>query len=239
MQVRQYLEFAFPRLRNALSQPRRISVGQEGTRAGQSLIETCLALFLICLLFAGFFQVSQILAAHEVLQHAAARGARAKTVGFNRWMVEKCIYTALIPNSGRMLAPDYENVNAPLRDLTARLAPGTLWDRLLGLTPHSVQHDLERARIPQFLGSENYPRSRAILDYERWRDDSIEYAASATSVGTGGAIVVESEIELTVEQKLPLTVPLHRGFYADDSVRLTGESRIEDHFPLYIDDKNL
>ena len=230
MQAREHREVAVPGRR-------RVPNGGSGLRglpgragAGQSLIETCLALFLICLLFATFFQVSQILAAREVLQHAAARGAREKIVGFNRWMVEKCINTALIPNSGRLLTPDYENVNQPLRDLTATLAPGKLWDTLLGLTPTSVQQNLERARIPDYLASETAASSRAILDYERWQDDSIDY----TTAGT-----VEDEVQMTVHQKLPLTVPLHRAMYADDTVKLAGETRIENHFPLYIDDENL
>lgn len=230
MQARPHIGFAFSGRRRTPNRGAGLRVETERVRAGQSLIETCLAMFIICLIFAGFFQVSQILAAREVLRHAAARGARAQTVGFNRWMVEKCIYTALIPNSGRMLEPVYENTNETLRDLTTDLSPGALWDRLLGMNPSSAQYDLERARIPEFLGSENRSRSRFILDYERWQDGSntIDYTASATG---------DSEIQMTVDQELPLTVPLHRGFYADDKVRLVGESWIENHFPLYIDDE--
>lgn len=210
-----------------------------GRRSGQSLIETCLALFLICLVFAGFFQVSQILAAREVLQHAASRGARAKTVGFNRWMVDKCVHTALIPNSGHLREPAFENVNQALRDMTDQLSPGALWDRLLGLTPVSAQYDVERARIPQYLDSDTPSEARATLDYERWDNGSIQYTASAVTSATNGQIVVNGGIQMNVEQKLPLTVPLHRGFYADDTVELAGETQIENHFPLYIEDQNL
>ena len=236
MQSGAYRTPAFPKGHSA---PQRLArLAAAGGRGGQALVETCLAMFLICLIFAGFFQVSQVLAAREVLQHAAARGARAQTVGFNRWMVRKCIYAALIPNSGRLREPAFENVNGPLRDMTARLAPGVLWDRLLGITPASAQYNLERTRIPDFLGSENEAQSRAVLDYERWQDRSINYTASAITEGPDGAIVVNGEIEMTVEQELPLTVPLHRAFYAADTVRLRSESWIENHFPLYIDDEN-
>ena len=236
MQSGAHRESAFPRPREASR--RCAGPAASSGRSGQSLIETCLALFLICLLFAGFFQVSQILAAREVLQHAAARAARAKTVGFNQWMVKKCVRAALIPNAGRMLEPAYTNENQELRNMTDQLAPGPLWDRLLALTPSSAQYDLERARIPQYLGSENASLAKATLDYERWQDDSIDYTKSVVAIGTNQT-VVDGGIQMTVEQKLPLTVPLHRGFYADDSVKLAGEKTIESHFPLYIEDQNL
>jgi hypothetical protein len=137
-----------------------------------------------------------------------------------------------------MLEPVYSNENIPLRNMTAQLTPGGLWDALLGITPSSVQHDIERARIPDFLASENLARSRFILDYDRWRNGSISYSSSGMTVGPGGSNV-NAEIRMTVEQEIPLTVPLHRAFYDADTVTLAGESWIENHFPLYISDENL
>jgi len=64
-------------------------------REGASLIEACLALAIICLVFLGMFQVSRVLAARDTLNHAAARAARARTVGFNRWMVLKVAQVAV------------------------------------------------------------------------------------------------------------------------------------------------
>ena len=84
------------------------SSGPPDPRAGQSLVESCLVIGLTCLLFFGLLQISQLFAAREVLYHAAARGARAKTVGFNRWMVTKAVRVGAIPNAGRMLVPEYE-----------------------------------------------------------------------------------------------------------------------------------
>ena len=45
-------------------------------------------------------------------------------------------------------------------------------------------------------------------------------------------------IETTVRQDYPLWVPMHRTFYAADEVTLAGESGIENHYPLYVDDLN-
>ena len=76
-----------------------------GGEAGQSLVESCLVIALISFIFMGLFQISRLSAAREVLQHAAARAARARTVGFNAWMVPKVVRVAAIPNAGRMTEP--------------------------------------------------------------------------------------------------------------------------------------
>ena len=54
---------------------------------------------MICVIFMGIFQVSQLAVAREVLHHAAARGARARSVGFNAFMVQKSVRVAAIPNA--------------------------------------------------------------------------------------------------------------------------------------------
>lgn len=203
------------------------------------MIETLVAMLLICLIFTGFYQVSQILAAREVLQQAAARGARARTVGFNRWMVNKCVHVAAIPNSGRMLEPEFENVNLQLRDAVATDRPGALWSRLLGIVPVSAQYEIERARIPEFLASDNYPQSRFVLDYENWRNRRLDYSVSSLTVGPGGETAAAADLDVTVRQEFPLTAPAHRAFYADDTIDLEGKSSIECHYPLYLEDWNL
>jgi len=197
-----------------------------GRRSGQTLLETTLALLLICLIFAGLLQVSQIFAAHEVLNYAAACGARAKTVGFNRWMVEKVVRTAAIPNAGRLREPAFENVNPALRAQVAGLRPGVLWSRLLAVTPVSAQHDLERARIPEYLDSENSGRARYVLDYADW--DSIRQ-----SVTWGQGV----EVDVRLRQEYPLRFPGHRAFFAADGMNLQGEARLANHYPLYLEDQ--
>ncbi len=82
-----------------------------GRSRGQSLIEACLCIFLISLIFAGLFQVSRIFAAREILYHAANRSTRAKAVGLNSFMTTKAARVASIPNAGRMLLPEFENID--------------------------------------------------------------------------------------------------------------------------------
>ena len=219
----------FPRMKEA---PVRLMA----TQSGQSLIEACLAMGILCLVFFGLFQLSQLAAAREVLNHAAARGARAKTVGFNHFMVSKAVRVAAIPNAGHMLVPGFLSQNDVLLGLVENLSPGDLWDTILGGgTPiPTAQQDLESARIPEYMGSHNWAQANFILDYEDW--GSIN--PSFPFIVSDGAIM-----DVNVSQNYPLRVPLHRTFYAPepnadgiDTVLLHGHSSIEGHYPLYLDD---
>ena len=126
-------------------------------RRGQAIIESSLVLALVCLVLFGLFEISQLFAAQEILDYAAARGARAETVGFNRFMVEKIVRVGAIPNAGRMINPDVSGGPA-------------------------AQSDVEMARIPLYLGGENSGRLTGILDYDHW--DSID-SPVPTLVGAG------------------------------------------------------
>jgi hypothetical protein len=98
---------------------------------------------LVCLILFGLLQVALLYSAREALQYSAGRGLRARTVGFNRFMVFKTVRIGSIPAAGRILEP---------------VAPGS----------PTQQYNLEAARIPLYLDAENYDRLPAILDYEDW-----------------------------------------------------------------------
>jgi hypothetical protein len=172
-----------------------------GSRSGQGLIESCIVVALICLVFFGVFQISQLFASQEVLAYAAGRGARAKTVGFNEFMVFKTIQVGAIPNAGKLVNPSY--TGGPSRE-----------------------YALESARIPLYLGGENYGRLSAILDYESW--ETI-HASIPTSNGDG-------TLRQAVDQDVPLRYPFHRAFYDGDSIGLSGECTIDEHYSLYLDE---
>lgn len=114
---------------------------------GQALIEACIVIGLICLLLCGLFQLSQIYSAKEIALYACARGARAKIVGFNDFMVEKAVLVGTIPNAGKMTFP--ETAGGPL-----------------------AQMAIERGRIPLYLAAE-WNMLDGILQYEDW--DTIGY----------------------------------------------------------------
>ena len=74
-------------------------------RCGQAMIETVLAVLFITFLFLITYRVERMLSARILLDHAAARAARAKAVGFNDYMCRKTARVAAIPVAGRRLWP--------------------------------------------------------------------------------------------------------------------------------------
>jgi hypothetical protein len=121
---------------------------------GQALIESCIVIGLICLLLMGLFQLVQLFMAQEILDYAAGRGARAKAVGFNDFMVSKTVRIGAIANAGALTFPD-------------RLAGGP-WVQWTGQ---------ESPRIPHYLQSDNWALD-GILDYALW--DTIAWSCPAS-----------------------------------------------------------
>ena len=118
---------------------------------GQALIESCLAIGLLCLVLMGLFQLAQLFLARQILDYAAARGARARTVGFNDFMVSKTVRIGALANAGRLVFPE-----------PAGGGPWAQW------TLH------ESPRIPHYLAAHSW-QVQSILNYEHW--DSIRWSA--------------------------------------------------------------
>jgi hypothetical protein len=191
-----------------------------------------MAKLVICLIFAGLMHVSQKFSASEIVQHAATSGVRAKTVGFNKWMVQKVINVASIPNSGAMLTPGYKHTE-DLSGTMRRTTPGGFWSSAVGANvSSSEQYDVERARIPDYLASWNHMRAAFELNYMAWQDHTITYTADGNTIGTSGSPL----LHVNVSQDYPLWAHWHESFYADDKITLNADSYMEDHYPLYLDD---
>lgn len=74
--------------------------------SGQAMLETVLAVLCISVLFLFFFHLSQVAMTRTLVDHAAARAARARTVGFNDFMCVKSARVAAIPVAGERLWPE-------------------------------------------------------------------------------------------------------------------------------------
>lgn len=111
---------------------------------GQSLIESCIVIGLICLLLAGLFQLAQLFVAREIIDYAAGRGARARTVGLNDFMVNKTVRVGAIVNAGALVVPE-------------RLGNGP-WDQWTSC---------ELPRIPQYMLCNDWQENDT-LDYTLW-----------------------------------------------------------------------
>ena len=212
-------------------------------RRGQAMVESLLAILLICLLFFGLFQLAHAAASREILRHAAARAARARAVGFNGWMVRKSMRVAAIPNAGAMTVPaDERFASAAFRHAVDSGSPGAVWDLSLASAPHSERGDFELARLGDYLDAPNQPTADEILDYEDW--DAIE----GTGLGGGGfsPLFTSRMEEVTVGQTYPLRLAVKALFdlfgtssdraLEDGALRLQGRQEIESHYPLYLED---
>lgn len=192
-------------------------------RAGQSLIESCIVIGILCLLFMALLQLSQLYMAQEILHYAAGRGARAKTVGFNEFMVYKTVRVGAIANAGKMTEPELAE-QAPA-ELTLSLGSRFRTRFPVAVSGGPVaQRALEQARIPMYLGAEWYTQLSAILDYENWPNIYYSYSEQETP----------PLLNFYVHQAFPLALPLHRAFYTDDSIPFSGQATLENHYPLYL-----
>lgn len=104
------------------------------------MIETVLAVLVISFLFLTLFKLSYMLTGKVLLEHAAMRVARARTVGLNEFMCQKAARVAVIPVAGERLWP----------------------------TGDEFDWNMELHRIPEYMESENNAYARGILDYEGW-----------------------------------------------------------------------
>ncbi|MGN0847222.1 MAG: hypothetical protein ACI4RA_07550 [Kiritimatiellia bacterium] len=128
------------------------AAGKRTARAGQAMIETIVVLFFTCLVFFAVYEYASLLTARTVLDYAAARAARARTVGFNDFMVTKTVRVATLSTAGRCLTQD---------DDGGELSTGALV-----------------SRMGSYLESEYEADVRGILDFELWEGDKLGWTCS-------------------------------------------------------------
>lgn len=204
------------------------------------MLESLVAIGLICLIFFGAMQISQMYAARDILYHAAARGARAKTVGFNHWMVRKAIYVASIPNAGAMVTPQLDaqdpaiiNAIAASRDSGNRIDP---WMDIMSgrLVPTAARYRIENALIPAFMWADNANRARAVLNYEAWDNNHINHHVDGITLGE---VENAPPLEVTVWMNYTNWLPMRGTYYSGDTVRMEGRNTLENHYAVYLDDQ--
>ena len=82
--------------------------------------------------------------------------------------------------------------------------------------------------MPIYMTTEHESMARGILEYERWRTMDV-------GVASGGGI--GSEVSASVAVDVPRFYS--RGDEDSDTVEIVGESSIESHYPLYMNDQGL
>lgn len=124
-----------------------------GFGKGQAMIETVVAMVFLTFVFLGLFWLSRLLSARIMLDHAAARAARARSVGFNDFMCRKTARAAIIPVAGRRVWPEPD-----------------------------IGDFEEAARIPVYLASESESEARGILEYEYWNTSHLSIDDGALDI---------------------------------------------------------
>ena len=120
---------------------------RSGRRRGQAMVETVVVMFVFCLVFFLVYEYANVFTAHTVVNYAAARAARARTVGFNDFMVTKTVRVATASVAGECRSHD---------DKGNDLATGTLV-----------------SRMGSYLEAENEADTKGILDFALWDGDKL------------------------------------------------------------------
>ena len=205
------------------------------------MVESVFVIVLACLCFFAVFQYAHLFSAKAVLEHAAARAARARTVGFNRFMVEKSARVAAIPASGKRLAP-VAPAGLPSA-ITSALASGRIgdvWNLALRGNVSSAGIQMEVNSVPFYLDSINNPTASHILDYELW--DTLRVVIDEPADFGNGR---PGMLTVALRQRHPLLLSLRpladgalRSAESGETFSLGGLYSIESHYPLYMEDMN-
>ena len=107
-------------------------------RRGQAMVESVFAVLVISLIFFGLFYLSHLLTVKILLDHAAARAARARAVGLNDFMCRKAARVAVTAVAGECRWPDY------------------------------LDRDILLQRLPRYMESRDEAEAAGCLDFEYW-----------------------------------------------------------------------
>ena len=136
-------------------------------RHGQAMVETLLAAVFITFILLFLFQLMNMLTSRILLDHAAARAARAKSVGFNDYMCLKSARVAMIPVAGERTWPN-EDI-----DEVSRL-PIYLAAENEGRARGIIEYDRwgeTTLDVDSGLGLSPIVRSRILMDAGEWSMD--------------------------------------------------------------------
>lgn len=193
------------------------------------MVESCLAIFVLCLILFGILQVSYLVMSKDVVSFAAFAGARAATVGMNDDFVERVVRVASIPTAGPMLGFT-EGSAAELGEGRA----GVMWDRALNNGPSSSQYWVEKYWIPRYLGAEDEADLDGILNYYNWLEMDTRIAVEYPPQPG------DEYAEVPVKQYVPLAFPFSGLFYRGNSGQMIrpapGGRQQFDVYRLLLDD---
>ena len=123
------------------------AAARSGRRSGQAMVETIVVMIFLCLAFFLTYEYANLFNVHTVLDYAAARAARARTVGFDDFMITKSVRVATASVAGRC------------RSLT---------DENAGLSNAMII-----SRMGSYMETPSEAYTRGVLDFELWDSDKL------------------------------------------------------------------
>jgi len=172
-------------------------------KEGAAIVESCLAIVMLCIILFGLLQVSYLIMARDVISFSAFASARALAVGMNEEFVERVARVTTIPTAG----PPFNSTisqHAPLPEGDV----GFRWDAAVATSPGSDQFWYEHHAIPWYLGVEDEGELDRILNYFHW-------VTTDTEITTQSSDADDEWAEVTVRQHVPLIFPFASGFFMD------------------------
>ena len=211
---------------------------EKNLRAGAALVESCLAIIMLCLILFGILQISYLVAAKDVISFSAFAGCRSATVGMKEDFVSRVVRVTGIPIAG----PLVNNRNFIVRSPDRNRSGGQTWDRALAATPSSEQYWMEQYAIPFYLGASDSADLNGILNYYNWLNMGTLITASTR--------YTSDSVEVSVSQNVPLSFPFARAFYRGNIGTVTRQDgthsvphspitanlTVENHSALYLTD---
>ena len=129
------------------------------------MLETAIAMFFLCFVFFLVLDYGELLRTRTILDYAAARGARARAVGFNDFMVTKTLRIASMPVAGECI--------------TTKEA---------GMSPTA---GFLISRSGSYLETAYESDTKGILDFELWDPCKFGWSATESHNGQQGDVTLQ------------------------------------------------
>lgn len=200
---------------------------RRASKEGAAIVESCLAIIMLCLILFGLLQVSYLIMARDVISFSAFASARALAVGMSEEFVERVAHVTTIPTAG----PPSTSGNMLDDSMSTDGTVGQMWDRSVASSPGSSQYWYEDLMIQYYLGADDESMLDGLLNYFYWVTEETEVSVESSEAGSERA-------EVTVRQSVPMAYPFADVFFSSSDRALiiaNGESGgyTYDEVPVY------
>ena len=176
-------------------------------KAGQAMVETILVLFFLFMAFYTVFQFADNLRARLLVDYAASRVARARTVGMNDYMLEKTADIATMAAAGECHTQTDTGARPSTRELISRSG--------------------------DYLACEYGAQAQQVLDFELWRNGKTQVSCPLAGSKLTARVIQLRPQFFDLGSYLSGTPPVEKD--GAPHARIAGEYSIEAHYPDWID----